>query len=118
MTYAVELTQQPSSGSGSGPVQVQAWLEQVIAPHGTILTSKAVNWQSATFQGFRLAVTLRWAGTDGCCDGEAFIEELGEAEVSLPKLLLADAAVLWTERVPRAPELTATIELLVLEETD
>lgn len=115
MTAAALKPNPISNGRGNGTPQVLAWLTTVIAPHGSVIASKSVDWQSATFKGFRLEVTLRWTRVEGCIDGEAFIEFLGEAEMSLPRLMLADAAVLWTNRISPPQELTAAIELLVLE---
>lgn len=101
--------------AGHGPTAVQDWLTRVVAPHGEVLETRTRSWQSVTFSGFRFEAALRWRGLEACIDGEAFVELLREAELAARGLMLADAAIVWTRRIPKPMELAAGIELLVLE---
>lgn len=75
-------------------------------------------WASATFAGSRHRVVLRFAGLDAQAAGEMFIDQLPEHEFTLPRQLVADAAVMAVTQtaLPR-PVLEVETELLLLEDS-
>lgn len=75
-------------------------------------------WASVTFSGTRHDVTLAFVGTEAVEAGERFIEALPEHEFTIPRQLVADAAVLRVEHtlLPQ-PRLVVEAQLLLLEES-
>jgi len=74
-------------------------------------------WASITFTGSRHKIVLAFTGAQAVATGEEFIAALPEHEFTLPRQLVAEAAVVAVEHllVPE-PRLTVEIELLLLEE--
>jgi hypothetical protein len=74
-------------------------------------------WASATFSGSRHSVTLAFAGIEAVAAGEELIDALPEHEFALPRLLVADAAMIAVEHtaLPQ-PRLVVEMELLLLDE--
>lgn len=74
-------------------------------------------WASVTFSGSKHTVVLAFDGADKVLAGEALIDALPEHEFTLPRLLVADAAVVRVEHsaLPQ-PRLEVEVELLVLDE--
>lgn len=74
-------------------------------------------WASVTFSGSKHSVVLAFDGADKVLAGEALIDALPEHEFTLPRLLVADAAVVRVEHsaLPQ-PRLEVEVELLVLDE--
>lgn len=75
------------------------------------------NWASVTFSGTRHNVVLAFTGAEAVAAGEAFIEALPDHEFSVPRQLVADAAVVAVEHTALPePRLEVTAELLLLED--
>lgn len=74
-------------------------------------------WASATFAGTRHRVTLRFTGAAAVEAGEGFIDALGEHEFTIPRQLVADAAVITVlhAALPQ-PMLEVQAELLLLDD--
>ncbi|MCC6924766.1 MAG: hypothetical protein IT549_02950 [Novosphingobium sp.] len=74
-------------------------------------------WASVTFSGSKHTVVLAFDGADKVLAGETLIDALPEHEFTLPRLLVADAAVVRVEHsaLPQ-PRLEVEVELLVLDE--
>jgi hypothetical protein len=74
-------------------------------------------WASVTFSGSKHVVVLAFTGEEAVTAGEALIDALPEHEFALPRLLVADAAVVRVEHtaLPQ-PRLEVEMELLVLDE--
>ena len=74
-------------------------------------------WASVTFSGTRHTVVLAFTGAEAVAAGEAFIDALPGHEFTLPRQLVADAAVTSAAHVllPE-PKLSVEVELLLLEE--
>lgn len=74
-------------------------------------------WASATFSGARHTIVLAFEGAEAIAGGEAFIAALPDHEFTLPRQLVADAAVVAVEHaaLPCA-RMTVEAELLVLED--
>jgi hypothetical protein len=74
-------------------------------------------WASVTFSGTRHCVVLTFTGAEAVAAGEAFIEALPDHEFSIPRQLVADAAVVAVEQTALPePRLEVTAELLLLED--
>lgn len=74
-------------------------------------------WASVTFSGTRHSVVLAFTGAKAVAAGEAYIEALPDHEFSIPRQLVADAAVVGVEHVNLPePRLEVTAELLLLED--
>lgn len=74
-------------------------------------------WASATFAGTRHEITLAFTGIEAVTAGEAFIEALGEHEFTIPRQLVADAAVISAEHTALpVPRLVLELRLLLLED--
>ncbi len=75
------------------------------------------NWASVTFSGTRHTVVLAFAGVEPVAAGEQFIDALPDHEFTVPRQLVADAAVMRVEQtmLPE-PRLEVEVELLLLDE--
>ena len=74
-------------------------------------------WASVTFSGSKHSVVLAFVGAEALAAGENFIEALPEHEFTLPRQLVADAAVVRVEHIALPqPRLVVEAELLVLDE--
>lgn len=75
------------------------------------------NWASVTFTGTRHDITLAFKGAEAVAAGELFIAALPDHEFSIPRQLVADAAVLSVEHtlLPE-PRLVVEAQLLLLED--
>lgn len=74
-------------------------------------------WASITFAGTRHRLELLFEGDESVAAGEAFIAALPDHEFTLPRQLVADAAVREVDhRMLPSPRLAVAVELLVLEE--
>lgn len=74
-------------------------------------------WASVTFAGSRHTVLLAFTGSEAVEAGEAFIAALPDHEFTIPRQLVADAAVLTLDHVllPE-PRIEVEIEVLLLED--
>ena len=75
------------------------------------------SWASVTFSGTRHAVVLSFTGGVAVCAGEAFVDALPDHEFTIPRQLVADAAVLRVDHtmLPE-PRLEVEVDLLMLDE--
>lgn len=81
-----------------------------------ILSHTESSWASITFAGTRHKVELEFSGADAVETGECFIAFLPEHEFSLPRQLVADAAVVAVDHQLEPPLMRVTAELLLFEE--
>ena len=74
-------------------------------------------WASATFSGSRHTVRLAFAGIAAVEAGEAFIAALPEHEFTVPRQLVADAAVMAANHalLPQ-PRLEVEVQVLLLDD--
>jgi len=75
-------------------------------------------WASVTFAGTRHTIALAFTGEDALAAGDAFMNALPHHEFTIPRQLVADAAVVSVEHalLPQ-PKLTVEVELLLLEDS-
>ena len=75
------------------------------------------SWASVTFSGTRHTIVLAFAGIEPVAAGEQFIDALPDHEFTIPRQLVADAAVLRVDQtmLPE-PRLEVEVELLLLDE--
>jgi len=75
------------------------------------------SWASVTFSGTRHTVVLAFTGSGPVEAGEHFIDALPEHEFTIPRQLVADAAVIRVEHtaLPQ-PRLEVEVQLLLLDE--
>jgi hypothetical protein len=92
-------------------------LLEMTSGHARIASHSETAWASITFAGTRHRLKLLFEGTDGIAAGEALIEALPEHEFSIPRQLVADAAVMEVDHcLAPEPRLAVTVELLLLED--
>ncbi len=85
--------------------------------HGAVVAHDEQPWASVTFAGVRHRITLQFTGADAIEGGEAMIAQLPEHEFTLPRQLVADAAVCAVKHaLLPAPNLNVTCELLLVED--
>ena len=74
-------------------------------------------WASVTFSGSRHTIALAFSGNEAVAAGEAFIDALPDHEFTIPRQLVADAAVITLEHsmLPK-PRLHLEVEVLLLED--
>jgi hypothetical protein len=84
---------------------------------GELVRHSERSWASVTFSGTRHTVVLAFTGTEAVAAGEALIDVLPDHEFTIPRQLVADAAVVAVDHsaLPE-PRLEVTAELLLLEE--
>jgi hypothetical protein len=84
---------------------------------GELVRHTERNWASVTFAGTRHSVVLCFTGAEAVAAGEAFIDALPDHEFTIPRQLVADAAVVAVEHTALPePRLEVTAELLLLED--
>lgn len=75
-------------------------------------------WASVTFSGSRHEVVLAFTGTENLALGETFVEALPDHEFTLPRQLVADAAIVRvTHDMLPEPRMLVELELLLLDDT-
>jgi hypothetical protein len=75
------------------------------------------SWASVTFTGTRHTVVLAFSGAEPVEAGEHFIDALPEHEFTIPRQLVADAAVVRVEHTALPePRLEVEVQLLMLDE--
>ncbi|WP_254912902.1 hypothetical protein [Novosphingobium sp. B 225] len=105
------------------PVRRSTWLHLLSAlmelaeGQAELISHSERAWASATFAGTRHRVVLRFDGGTAVEAGEQFIDGLGEHEFTIPRQLVADAAVMEASHtaLPQ-PCLEVTVELLLLDD--
>ena len=74
-------------------------------------------WASATFQGTRHTIAMRFTGPEGLVAGEAFVDALPEHEFTISRQIVADAAVSEVEQVMLPhPHMMVEVDVLMLED--
>ena len=75
------------------------------------------SWASVTFSGARHTVVLCFTGAEAVAAGERFIDALPEHEFTIPRHLVADAAVIRVDHslLPE-PRIEVEVQLLLLDE--
>jgi hypothetical protein len=98
-------------------LQLLAEIMTLADNRATLLRHRERPWASVTFSGTRHSVTLAFDGPEPIVAGERFIAALSDHEFSIPRQLVADAAVSEVDHatVPE-PRLSVTCEILLLEE--
>lgn len=92
-------------------------LQALAGGHAEFLSHTEKSWASVTFAGTRHRLDLAFAGADAVAAAEAFIAYLPEREFTIPKQLVADAAVTSVDhRIGADPRMDVQIELLLLDE--
>ena len=67
------------------------------------------SWVSATFSGTRHTIALSFTGLDAVAAGETFIAALPDHDFTIPRQLVADAAILSVDHVA-VPQPQMTVE--------
>jgi hypothetical protein len=84
---------------------------------GELVRHSERNWASVTFAGTRHSVVIAFTGAEAVTAGEAFIDALPDHEFTIPRQLVADAAVVAVEHTTLPEQrLEVTAELLLLED--
>ncbi|WP_285017737.1 hypothetical protein [Novosphingobium sp. fls2-241-R2A-195] len=83
-------------------------------PDADLLSHAERDWASATFSGARHTIVLAFEGAEAVTEGEAFIAALPDHEFTIPRHLVADAALTSVEHRQDLPRMTVHIEVLVL----
>jgi hypothetical protein len=106
----------------AAPRRGPAWrlrraLLHLAGPGTRLLKHSERPWASATFEGTRHVVALRFAGLAGMARAEAFIAALPEHEFTVPGHFVAKATVTHVEQ-RFIPSLSMTVEtdILLLED--
>ncbi|MFM7378883.1 MAG: hypothetical protein ACKO1O_12280 [Erythrobacter sp.] len=97
--------------------RVRAGLMDITGGAGTVLGHEEKAWASITFAGTRHEVVLEFCGADAVAAGEELIERLPDHEFTIPRQLVADAAITKVDhRFGAMERLEVTAVLLLLEE--
>ena len=92
-------------------------LQALAGGHAEFLAHSEKSWASVTFAGTRHRLDLAFAGEDAIEAAERFIAFLPENEFTIPKQLVADAAVIAVDhRISADPRMEVKVELLLLDE--
>ena len=85
--------------------------------HGVLLEHRQRAWASVTFSGTRHELVLRFEGEEAVAGGEVLIAALSEHEFTIPRQLVADAAVVAVSHamIP-APLMEVRCDVLMLDE--
>ncbi len=82
-------------------------------PDAVITVARQTDWYSMTFAGVRLELFLSLSGPDAAARMQGFADQLAEEEFALPRMLVADIAVIRLVTDPDSAILS--VEALVLE---
>jgi hypothetical protein len=84
---------------------------------GELLHHAEKPWASVTFCGSRHTIAIAFTGADAVAAGEAFIAALPDHEFTIPRQLVADAAVMEVDHhtLPVA-KLVVEVEVLLLDD--
>ena len=75
-------------------------------------------WASATFTGARHTIVLAFDGARAIAHGETFIAALPDHEFSVPRHLVADAAIVSVDhQLGPVPRMQVSTEVLMLEDS-
>lgn len=86
-------------------------------PSAELVSHREEPWASVTFAGTRHTIVLRYQGWEAGDAAEALIAALPEHEFTIPRVLVADAAVVRLDQVllPE-PDMTLELALLLLDD--
>ncbi|MEP7349629.1 MAG: hypothetical protein ABI668_06710 [Sphingorhabdus sp.] len=87
---------------------------QPIMPDATFAISQCRDWYSMTFSGAQIVITAQLQGTDAAALASQFVQMLPEHEFVLPRLIVADIAVVSQQMSDYG--ICLEIEALVLDE--
>jgi hypothetical protein len=94
---------------------LQPAIDELAVGGGSVFDHQVREWASVTFKGARHRMKVRFEGEQAIQNGELFVAFLPEHEFDIPRLLVADAAILnITHEIGR--HLEAQIELLTLDD--
>ena len=95
---------------------VQSQLAELAGVTPIFIEHSVRSWASLTFCGERHTIELVFRGAQDVAAGNRFIQALAEHEFPIPGYLVADAAMTGVRHHILAERLSATVELLLLEE--
>jgi hypothetical protein len=99
-------------------LQLLAAVMQLAGGKAELLRHGESAWASVTFSGSRHHIALAFAGNEAVAAGEDFIAALPEHEFSLPRQIVADAAILSVDHeLSPQPRMRVEIELLLLDDS-
>ncbi len=81
--------------------------------HAELMEHNEAPWASVTFAGTRHTIVLRYEGWEACDAAEALMAALPDHEFTIPRTLVADAAVVRLDQT-LLPEPCMTVELALL----
>ena len=92
-------------------------LLELAGGRGELIRHSERSWASVTFSGTRHTVVLSFTGAEAVAAGEHFIDALPDHEFTIPRQLVADAAVVRVDHtaLPQ-PRLEVEVLLLLLDE--
>lgn len=92
-------------------------LLSIAGGHGEIQHHAEKAWASITFAGTRHTIRLVFEGEDAVAGGENLVAQLPDFEFTIPRQLVADAAItaVESELLP-CPRMLVECELLLLED--
>ena len=123
----IDLTQDQAMFSAARrrtrPTRRTPWLQLLSAllelgqGRAELLRHSERAWASVTFSGTRHSVVLAFTGEEAVAAGETLIDGLPDHEFSIPRQLVADAAVVRVDHtaLPQ-PRLEVEVEVLMLDE--
>jgi hypothetical protein len=82
-------------------------------PHAELMSHSEAPWASVTFAGTRHTIVLHYQGWEACDAAEEMMAALPDHEFTIPRTLVADAAVVRLEQ-NLLPEPSMTVELALL----
>ncbi|MFT4055901.1 MAG: hypothetical protein QM681_15465 [Novosphingobium sp.] len=105
----------PAKAPRRGPwLRLLSEVLSLAGPDADLLSHAERDWASATFSGTRHTIVLAFEGAKAVAQGEAFIATLPDHEFTIPRHLVADAAVTSVEHRQDPPRMTVHIEVLLL----
>ncbi|KUR70645.1 hypothetical protein AQZ52_16675 [Novosphingobium fuchskuhlense] len=86
-------------------------------PEAELMQHSEAPWASVTFAGTRHTIVLCYDGWEACDAAEALMATLPEHEFTIPRTLVADAAVVRLDQslLPE-PKMTLELALLLLDD--
>jgi hypothetical protein len=116
-------TETPLAFVPAKPPKRGSWLRllsevlQLAGPQAEFLRHDERAWASAMFVGAHHTIALAFEGAEAIALGETFIAALPDHEFTVPRHLVADAAIISArhQQIP-VQRLTVEVELLLLED--
>lgn len=105
----------PAKAPARGPwLRLLSEVQGLAGSEAELLSHAERDWASATFSGARHTIAVAFEGAEAVVKGEAFIAALPDHEFTVPRHLVADAALTSVEHRQDPPRMTVHIEVLVL----